>query len=270
MAVERNVVVERGVDPFAGMRISWGGVFGGVLAGLGTLLLLTTLGIAIGISAVDPSSPDGSAVGTGAALWTALTLLIALFIGGWAATRLSMLWERTTAFFEGALVWVLSVMLILYLTASGVGLVARGAFNVAGQVAQSASSAMGPEMQQMAGGNVNQMLQRLRDPQTAQQLATVTGASPSEVRSALDETATKVEAARDNPEQAAQAMRDGMQPLVERAKQNAAQMAERAQPAASRAAWITFGALLLSLFAAVAGAAVGRRNAARRVADTAP
>jgi hypothetical protein len=264
MAVERNVVVERGVDPFAGMRISWGGVFGGVLAGLGTLLLLTTLGVAIGISAVDPNSPDGSAVGTGAALWTALTLLIALFIGGWASTRLSMLWERTTAFFEGALVWVLSVIMILYLAANGIGLVARGAFNVVGQVAETASSAMGPELQEMSGGNVDQMLQRLRDPQTAQQLATVTGASASEVQRTLDDIATRVEASRDDPAQATAAVREGMQPLIERAKQNAAQLAERAQPAASRAAWISFGALLISLFAAVAGAAVGRRSVARR------
>jgi hypothetical protein len=123
---------------------------------------------------------------------------------------------------------------------------------------------MGPELQEMSGGNVDQMLQRLRDPQTAQQLATVTGASASEVQRTLDDIATRVEASRDDPAQATAAVREGMQPLIERAKQNAAQLAERAQPAASRAAWISFGALLISLFAAVAGAAVGRRSVARR------
>src|SRR5687768_4049875 len=168
------------------MRICWGGVFGGVLAGLGTLLLLTTLGMAIGISAVDPSSPDGSTIGTGAALWTALTLLISLFVAGWASTRLSMLWERTTAMFEGALVWVLSMIVILYLTASGISLMADGAFGLASQAAQSAGSTVGgADMQQLA---------------------------------------------------------------------------ERVQPAATRTAWITFGALLLSLGASIAGAASGRRN----------
>jgi hypothetical protein len=42
------------------------------------------------------------------------------------------------------------------------------------------------------------------------------------------------------------------------------QLAERAQPAATRTAWITFGALLLSLGAAIAGAASGRRNVVKR------
>jgi hypothetical protein len=264
MAVERNVLIERSTDPFAGMRISWGGVFGGVLAGLGTLLLLTTLGMAIGVSAVDPSNPDGSAIGTGAAVWTALTLLVALFVGGWASTRLSMLWERTTALFEGALVWVLSMILILYLAANGIGLVASGAFSVVSQVAETASSAVAPEMEQVAGGDVDQMLNRLRDPETANRLASVTGAAPEEVRSTLAQIAANVEAARDNPQEAAAAVREGMQPLMEQAKQRAAQAAERAQPTASKTAWITFAALVLSLLAAIGGAAIGRRNVERR------
>ena len=51
---------------------------------LGTLLFLTTLGLAVGISAADPDSADPSALGTGAAIWSGLALLIALFIGGMA------------------------------------------------------------------------------------------------------------------------------------------------------------------------------------------
>jgi hypothetical protein len=270
MAVERNILVERNTDPFAGMRISWGGVFGGVLAGLGTLLLLTTLGMAIGISSVDPSNPDGSAIGTGAALWTALTLLIALFVGGWASTRLSMLWERTTAMFEGALVWVLSMILILYLAANGIGLVARGAFSIVGQAAETASSAIAPEMQQLAGGDVDEILTRLRSPETATRIASLTGAPPEQVQSTLSQIAADVEANRDDPQQAAAAVRDGMQPLMQQAQQRATQAAERAQPAASKAAWITFAALLISLLAAIAGAGVGRRNAARRAAGATP
>ena len=190
MAVEREVLVEVPTDRFDGMKISWDGIFGGVLAGVGTLMLLAALGAAIGIYAADPETTDASTLGTGAAIWTALTLLIALFVAGWAATRLSMLWERTTAMFEGALVWVLSMIVILYLTASGISLMADGAFGLASQAAQTAGSTMG-------GADIQAM-------------------------------------------------------------------AERAQPAATRTAWITFGALLLSLGASIAGAAAGRRNVVKR------
>ena len=138
MAVEREVIVEP-PDAFQGMKISWGGVFGGVLAGVGALILLSSLGLAIGVSAADTRNTDGDTLRTGAAVWTGLSLLVSLFIGGWASTRLSMLWERTTAIFEGVLVWVLSLIIVLYLTASGVSLVGGGGFGVAGQAAADAA-----------------------------------------------------------------------------------------------------------------------------------
>jgi hypothetical protein len=53
-----------------------------------------------------------------------------------------------------------------------------------------------------------------------------------------------------------------MSELMQKAKASGAleQKAEEIQPQASRAAWITFGALVLSLLAAVIGAMSGRRK----------
>src|SRR5215207_5994279 len=76
------------------LRISWGGIWAGVLTVLGTLLFLTTLGLAVGISAADPDNTDTGALGLGAAIWSGLALLIALFVGGMAATRLGMIYDR--------------------------------------------------------------------------------------------------------------------------------------------------------------------------------
>jgi ABC-type transport system involved in multi-copper enzyme maturation permease subunit len=212
MAVEREVLIERtATGAFEGLNISWGGVFGGVLAGIGTLLLLSSLGLAIGVSAVDPTRTDGADIGRGAAIWTGLTLLVALFVGGWASTRLSMLWERTTAMFEGVLVWVLSLILILYLAASGISLIAGGML-----------------------GSV-----------------------------ATGEATSRTEAARGDPAQAAAQIGSDVDDLASRATQNGS--AAQVQPRVAMSAWITFGALLLSLIAAIAGAAVGRRGVVGRV-----
>jgi len=266
MAVETEVLVEGTARPFEGMKISWGGVFGGVLAGIGVLLLLSSLGLAVGISATDPRNPDGGALGTGAAIWTGLTLLIALFIAGWASTRLSMLWERTTAMFEGVLVWVLSLILILYLTASGIGLVASGAFNLMGKTAQAVGSTIGNmNVDSLASGNVDEMLAKLRDPQTATIVANATGQSREQATQTLQELSQRVEAARNNPEQAAAEVRQSLQTMGAQAKQNLQQTAEEVKPEATTTAWITFGALLLSLLAAIIGAGVGRRGVVRRV-----
>jgi hypothetical protein len=167
-----------------GVRVSWGGIFGGVLAAVGLLLLLGALGLAVGISAVDPQSAELGNLGTGAALWTGVSLLLALFLGGMVATRLGATFDRTTSFFSGFLVWVVSLLVVAYLAASGVSSLAGSAFS-------------------MMGG-AEQVIEQMQ----AQDLPTV----------------------------------------------------EEVKPQAARAAWVTFGALVLSLGAALAGAMAGRRR----------
>jgi hypothetical protein len=111
-------------------------------------------------------------------------------------------------------------------------------------------------------GSIDQIVTRLRDPKTAEQIAQVTGMPPQEVQSSLDDTAQRVDQNRDNPTQAAAEAKQGMTQLMEKAKSSGAlqQKAEEVKPAATKAAWITFGALVLSLLAAVIGAMAGRRR----------
>lgn len=257
-------VVNEHVDlSLEGFRLSWGGIWAGVLTVLGLLLFLTTLGLAIGVSAVDPTNPDAGALGTGAVVWTGLSLLIALFVGGLAATRLGMVFDKAAGAFEGALVWVLSFLVILWLASSGVQLVASGISSLFGGVTQTIGSAV--DVENLSSGDVDQILQRLNEPRTAQTLASVTGIPEEEVRATLSETAQRVEAARDNPQQAAAEVRQGTEQMMAKARQQLPAVAERAQEGATKTAWITFAAMVISLIAAIAGAMVGRRRAAERV-----
>jgi hypothetical protein len=128
--LEREVLIERPVERFEGMRVSWGGVWAGVLVVLGTLLFLTTLGLAVGISA-DARNVTANAIGTGAVVWSSLSLLIALFLGGLAAIRMSMVWDRFTGLLQGVLVWVISLVTVIYLGAHGIGVVGASALGIA-------------------------------------------------------------------------------------------------------------------------------------------
>jgi hypothetical protein len=246
-----------------GAKVSWGGIFGGVLVALGVLLLLGALGVAVGISAADPGQTQASTLGAGAGIWTAVSLLIALFVGGMVSTRIGAITDGTTGFFEGALVWVVSILLMLYAASSGVSLIAGTATRLVGGATQAASTVMqgGGANVDMSGG-VDQILQRLKDPKTAQQIASATGMEQSEVQQSLSSTAQRVEKNRSEPTKAAAEAKAGMSELMQKAKSSGAleQKAEEIQPQASRAAWITFGALLLSLLAAVIGAMSGRRK----------
>jgi hypothetical protein len=246
-----------------GMRVSWGGIFGGVLCAVGLLLLLAALGVAIGITAADPAETRASTIGTGAGIWAGVSLLLALFLGGLVATRIGAISDRTTGFFEGALVWVVTILLMGYLATSGISTVAGGIFNMLGGATKAVGSVMqAGSMDVDLSGSVDQMVQRLRDPRTAQQIAAATGMARFEVEKALSETAQRVQQSRDNPAQAAAEAKQRLAQLVDQAKSSGAlqQKAAELQPQASRAAWMTLGALLLSLLAAVIGAMAGRRR----------
>ena len=254
-----------------GMKVSWGGVFAGVIVALGVSMLLAALGVAIGISAIDPSDVNASAVGVGAAIWAGLQLLLALFVGGMVATRVGAVIDRTTGFFEGVLVWVVSLVLMTYLAASGVASVASGAFTLLGGATQTVGAVL---QQEGGGGNidvsgtVDEMAGQLRSAEMVDRVASITGLTVNEARTTLTTAADRVEANRDNPVQAAEEARRGIADVFERARASGAlaQQAEEIQPEAASTAWLTFLALLLSLAAAVSGAMVGRSKAANAVA----
>jgi len=252
------------VVPVSGFRISWGGIWAGVLTVMGSLLFLTTLGLAIGISAVEPGQTQADTFGTGAAIWSGLSLLIALFVGGMAATRLGMVFDKAAGAFEGALVWVLSFLVVLWLASSGVQLVANGISSLFGGVGKTLMTGI----EDLSAGDVQQIRQRLDDPRTAQTIAGATGMSEEEVRSQLSSISQKVEAAANDPAGAAAAVRQGTDQIMERARAQLPAMAERAQEGATKAAWITFGAMLISLIAAIAGAMMGRRRVVQTLAHS--
>jgi hypothetical protein len=255
-----------------GMKVSWGGVFAGVLVAMGISMLLATLGVAIGISALDPSETDPGTIGIGAAIWGGLQLLIALFIGGLVSTRVGAIIDRTTGFFEGMLVWVVSLILMAYLAGSGIASVASGAFSLLGGATQTFSAVVqgqgGTVPNVDVSGSIEQMAEQLRSPELVNRVASVTGMSVNEVRSALNDTATRVEANGNDPAQAAEEARRGIAAIFDRARTSGAlaAQAEEIQPEAASTAWLTFAALLLSLAAAVAGAMFGRSRAATAVA----
>ena len=254
-----------------GMRVSWGGVFAGVLVAMGVSMLLASLGVAIGISAVDPGETEASTIGIGAAIWGGLQLLVALFIGGMVATRVGAIIDRTTGFFEGVLVWVVSLLVMAYLAGSGIASVAAGTFSLLGGATQTLSEVVegqGAGADVDISGTVDEMAAQLRSPELVNQVASITGLSVNETRDTLNEAATRVEANRNNPARAAEEARRGVATLVERARTSGAlaAQAQRVQPEAASTAWLTFAALLLSLAAAVSGAMLGRSKAADAVA----
>ena len=101
-------------------RVRWGAIWAGLIAALGTFLLLSTLAVAIGAVAVDSGAdPEGSGAASGIA--SAIIALLAFLAGGYIAGRTSGVIGRGYGALNGFLVWALGVVLILALAAFGLG-----------------------------------------------------------------------------------------------------------------------------------------------------
>lgn len=101
-------------------RVQWGPIIAGVLAAIVTFLLLTILGFALGASVLDPANTAGE-IGTWAAIWGAISAIVAFFIGGWIAARTAAVDGAFAGVINGLMVGAAGLLFIIWLTASGLG-----------------------------------------------------------------------------------------------------------------------------------------------------
>ena len=107
--------------------VSWGGVFAGALVSLGVWILLHSLGIAVGLIAIDPDYPGSlRGVGIGTGIWSMIAPLVALFVGGMVTGRISGAISRIGATIHGAVLWSLSMVLSLLIMVAMVSAIVGG------------------------------------------------------------------------------------------------------------------------------------------------
>ncbi|WP_116124513.1 hypothetical protein [Lewinella sp. IMCC34183] len=128
-------------DYAAFRRISWGAVFAGALLAVAVAFALNLLGLGIGLSTINPAAESDplAGIGTGAIIWYVISMLLALFAGGYVAGRLAGFPKASTAGLHGLLAWALFTIFSLYLLNSAVG----AAFNVVGSTLSTVTSAAG-------------------------------------------------------------------------------------------------------------------------------
>jgi len=245
--------------------ISWAAIFAGVVVGLVTQLLLTMLGTGIGLATVggaDAPSVEGFSIVSG--LWFIVSGLIAAFVGGYVAARMSGRTVATTGAMHGLTTWAFTTLLVLYLLTTSVGGIIGGAL---GGVA-SAVGTMGDTLTQSATPLVQQVdpaefIERQvrgtgESPEALQAEAVnalrqliIAGEAPdAEVRQrAVDALAR---AANVPPEQAEQRLDEIVaqyRQTMERAQDAAAETADTAASVVSTGALIAFAALVLGAIA---------------------
>lgn len=121
--------------------VRWGPIFGGLVVAIATQLVLTGIGAAIGLTtlaAMDNPQGNTGDVGAAVGVWSIVSLLIALFLGGWVTARACGPMNRNTALLNGAILWATTLAVSAWLLSTGVtgafGLVAQGADAVVNQL----------------------------------------------------------------------------------------------------------------------------------------
>jgi hypothetical protein len=261
-------------------KISWGAVLAGVVVALVTQLLLNLLGIGIGASTIEPGTadnPSASSFSMVAAIWWAVSGIIAAFIGGYVASRLSGRPKPSTGAWHGLVSWAVTTLLVFFLLGSAIGGVIGGAFSTvssavgglgrtAASVAQTAAPVLAQQTdpfaaieQDLRGATGNDQA-ALRDAAVSAMRAVVTGdeAQAAEARERAAQALARaqnisVEEARTRVAQYEQQYRQA----VDKLKQEAIQAAEVTAKAVSRGALLATVALLLGAIAAWFGGRAG-------------
>lgn len=246
--------------------LGWSAILAGAAVSIGVWLILHTLGIGIGLIAIDPDDASTlRGVGIGAGVWSVIAPLIALFIGGLVAGRVAPTINTANAAIHGAVVWSISTIAAILLLVMTVGTVVRGAAatgaavdQVAGRTVAATVGAL-PQGSSLADlgisaddlvGPINERLQAAgKPPVTAQQLE----------NAARDALRTSVREGRLDREQLIQAItrntaltRTDVEQLADRAERRltelraqATELREQAKKAALEAAEVTGQVLLL-------------------------
>lgn len=118
-------------------QVSWGAIFAGVALALAVQFLLNLLGVGIGTAVIDPATSDNPAASTfsiASAAWFVVAGIIASFIGGYTASRLSGRPSKSTGGFHGLTCWATTTLVVLYLLTTSLSAVVGGAFSGIGSV----------------------------------------------------------------------------------------------------------------------------------------
>ncbi|AUD05914.1 YrzE family protein [Spirosoma pollinicola] len=125
-------------------RISWSAIFAGVLVAIVTQMLLTLLGLGIGLGTVDPLEERNpvAGLGIGSAIWYIISSLLSLFVGGWVAGRLASAPRLFDGIIHGVLTWCLVTLLTIYFLTTTLGSLIGGAGKLVGGLVSTAGSAV--------------------------------------------------------------------------------------------------------------------------------
>jgi len=126
-----------------GSRVSWGAIFAGAFVALTLCVFLGVLGVALNLSVAN-TDVRGDQLATGAGIWTIVSLLVALFLGGFVTSRTTVGEKKGEALMYGVLVWAVLIAMMVGFGAVG----ANTDYGLGGYLRQAGTTMTQPRGQQ--------------------------------------------------------------------------------------------------------------------------
>lgn len=98
-------------------RVSWGAIAAGAMVALTIYIVLSLVGVALGIELAVRGTGDG--LGAGTAIYSIVVLLLAMFFGGWATSRLAVGESKLEAVLYGLILWGVLFLGMIWLLSAG-------------------------------------------------------------------------------------------------------------------------------------------------------
>jgi len=245
-------------------RVSWGAIFAGVVVALVVQVLLSMLGVGVGLATIDPGTadnPSATSFSIVSGIWYVISGIAAAFAGGYIAARMSGKTLPTAGALHGLTAWAFSTLLVIYLLSTAVGSIVGGVFSgvasAVGGLGNTVASAAAPIIEQNNPLDAieSQVRATGEDPEALTNSAVqairtlVTAEDPAEVEQARQQAAQTLAEARDIPlpqaEQQIDAIESRYRETVERGQQMATEAADATASAVSTGALMAFVALVL-------------------------
>ena len=131
-----------------GSLVSWAAIFGGTLIMIVTMMLLSLLGVGIGIGSINPmeEAHPFQGIGTGALIWWVISNIMAVFAGAFTAAKLTKVGYKFSGVMHGLLTWSLYTLISFWLMTSAIG----GILSGVGSVVSKSLSAVGMGVSKVA------------------------------------------------------------------------------------------------------------------------
>ena len=142
-------------------RVSWGAVLAGAFVAMAVYVLLSVLGIALGLSLA--SELRGDTIATGGGIWALVTLLIALTAGGCVTTTCTAGENKLEAMIYGVLMWGVMFVMTLWATGSVMRMGTNMIVGSAGAVAEGAPNNINWEKAAEKAGLTEKQMEQFRN-----------------------------------------------------------------------------------------------------------